>query len=249
MLDAASMFSDELTEAILEEQVTEELIRAAIRKATIALKITPVFMGSAYKNKGVQLLLDGVVHYLPDPTEVESTRPSTSTRTSEKVVLDDRQRQADRGARVQARGRPLRPAHVPPRLPGQARKRDCHHQHAHGKKDKVGRLVRMHADEMEDIDDAGAGDIVAMFGIDCNSGDTFTDGKVNSTMTSMHVPEPVISVAIKPKDAKSRDQHVQGAQPLHQGGPDLPRRHRRGVERDDHPPAWASCTSRSTSSA
>src|SRR6266498_4646930 len=70
LLDAASMFSDELTEAILEDRVTEQLIQAAIRKGTIELKLTPVFMGSAYKNKAVQKLLDGVVDYLPDPTEV-----------------------------------------------------------------------------------------------------------------------------------------------------------------------------------
>ena len=72
------------------------------------------------------------------------------------------------------------------------------------KKDhRVGRLVRMHSDEMEDIDAAGSGDIVAMFGIECNSGDTFTDGKVKLDMTSMHVPEPVISLSIKPADSKS----------------------------------------------
>ena len=68
------------------------------------------------------------------------------------------------------------------------------------KKIKVPRLVRMHADEMEDIDSAEAGDIVALFGVDCASGDTFTDGKVNYTMTSMHVPDAVISLAVEPKD-------------------------------------------------
>ena len=71
------------------------------------------------------------------------------------------------------------------------------------KRSKVGRLVRMHADEMEEIESAAAGSIVALFGIDCTSGDTFTDGKVNYTMTSMYVPAPVISLAIKPKDRKS----------------------------------------------
>jgi elongation factor G len=75
-----------------------------------------------------------------------------------------------------------------------------------GKKHKIGRLVRMHADEMEDVEDAGAGDIVATFGIDCNSGDTFTDGKLNVAMSAMHVPEPVVSVAIKPVDTKSETQ-------------------------------------------
>jgi len=70
---------------------------------------------------------------------------------------------------------------------------------------KVGRLVRMHADSMEDIETARAGDIVALFGIDCASGDTFTDGSIDVAMSSMHVPEPVVSIAIKAKDAKSQD--------------------------------------------
>ena len=72
-----------------------------------------------------------------------------------------------------------------------------------GKKHKVGRLVRMHSNDMEDIDDASAGDIVAVFGLDCHSGDTFTDGNINVSMTSMFVPNPVISLSIKPVDAKS----------------------------------------------
>jgi elongation factor G len=70
---------------------------------------------------------------------------------------------------------------------------------------KVGRLVRMHADSMEDIESAGAGDIVALFGIDCASGDTFTDGTIDVAMSSMHVPDPVVSIAIKAKDAKAQD--------------------------------------------
>ena len=73
MLDAVSMFSDELTEAILEENVTEELIHEAVRKGTLSLELTPVYLGSAYKNKGVQKLLDAVDRYLPSPDDVENT--------------------------------------------------------------------------------------------------------------------------------------------------------------------------------
>src|SRR3954471_6998206 len=83
---------------------------------------------------------------------------------------------------------------------GTVRKDDFIVNSCNGKKVKGGRLVRMHSDDKEDITEASAGDICALFGVDCNSGDTFTDGKVNYAMTSMFVAKPVISVAIKPKD-------------------------------------------------
>ena len=107
----------------------------------------------------------------------------------------------------------------------------------------------MHSNEMNDIAEAEAGDIVALFGVECASGDTFTDGKVNVTMTSMHVPDAVISLAVAPKDRSGAGQLLQGAQPLHQGRPDLPRAPRRGVRSRPSSAAWASSTSTSTSSA
>ena len=199
LLDAVSMFSDELMEAIIEEQVSEELIYRSIREATLALKITPVMMGSAYKNKGVQPLLDAVVRYLPDPTEVANTAVDLDN--------DEAQVQLDTdpsGATValafkleDGRYGQLTYLRV---YQGTLRRDDFIFNARTGKKHKIGRLVRMHADEMEEIREAGAGDIVAMFGIDCNSGDTFTDGSLHVAMTSMHVPDPVISIAIKPVD-------------------------------------------------
>ena len=202
MLDAASMFSDELTEAILEERVTEELIRAAIRKGTIELKLTPVFMGSAYKNKAVQKLLDGVVDYLPDPTEVVNEAHDL-TADEQKVVLSiDNEKPTVALAFKLEDGRYGQLTYL--RIYQGKLSRDMFITNMRTKKDhRIGRLVRMHADEMEDIDVAGSGDIVAMFGIECNSGDTFTDGTVKLNMTSMHVPDPVISLSIKPVDSKS----------------------------------------------
>jgi elongation factor G len=202
MLDAASMFSDELTEAILEERVTEDLIRAAIRKGTIELKLTPVFMGSAYKNKAVQKLLDGVVAYLPDPTEVVNEAHDL-TKDEQKVVLSiDTEKPTVALAFKLEDGRYGQLTYL--RIYQGKLARDTFITNMRTKKDhRVGRLVRMHSDEMEDIDAAGAGDIVAMFGIECNTGDTFTDGTVKLNMTSMHVPEPVISLSIKPVDSKS----------------------------------------------
>jgi elongation factor G len=202
LLDAVSMFSDELTEAMLEDKVTPELLKAAIRKATIALQLTPVFMGSAYKNRAVQKLLDGVVAYLPDPTEVTNEALDLD-KNEEKLVLPcDPAKPLVALAFKLEDGRYGQLTYM--RIyQGAIRKDDFIVNTRSGKKVKVGRLVRMHSDDMEDITDAGAGDIVATFGIDCNSGDTFTDGSVNVAMTSMHVPAAVISYSIKPTDAKS----------------------------------------------
>ncbi len=204
MLDAASMFSDELTEAILEERVTPDLIKKAIRKGTIELKLTPVFMGSAYKNKAVQRLLDGVVDYLPDPTEVVNEAHDL-TRDEEKVVLTiDNDKPTVALAFKLEDGRYGQLTYL--RIYQGKLARDSFMTNMRtGKDHRIGRLVRMHADQMEDIDAAGAGDIVAMFGIECNTGDTFTDGTVKLNMTSMHVPEPVIALSIKPVDNKSEN--------------------------------------------
>jgi elongation factor G len=202
MLDAVSMFSDELMEAMLGESVTEDLLYRAIRQATVERKVTPVLIGSAYKNKGVQPLLDGVLKYLPDPTEVVNEALDLE-RDEEKFTLTS---EFDKPLVLLAfkleDGRYGQLTYL--RIyQGTLRRDDFIYNTRTGKKNKVGRLVRMHADEMEDIQDACAGDIIAMFGIDCNSGDTFTDGSLQAAMTSMHVPRPVISVAIKPEDNAS----------------------------------------------
>ncbi len=153
-------------------------------------------MGSAYKNKGVQQLLDGVVR-LPARTRPRSrTSRSTSTRTRPKVVLAVRPRQAARRARLQARGRPLRPAHLPAHLPGHAREgRHASSTRAPARTSRSAGSCACTPTRWRTSTRAGAGDIVALFGIDCDSGDTFTDGTVNVAMTSMYVPEPVISLA------------------------------------------------------
>jgi len=200
MLDALSMVSDELTHAILEEQVTPELIRKCLREATVALKATPVMMGSAYKNKAVQLLLDGVTYYLPEPREVENIALDLDKNEAPVVLEANNDKPLVLLAFKLEDGRYGQLTYL--RVYQGALKRDEFIVNSRtGKKVKVGRLVRMHSDDMEDIEDVAAGDICAMFGVDCNSGDTFTDGKVNLAMTSMFVPKPVISVAVRPKDS------------------------------------------------
>jgi elongation factor G len=203
MLDAVSMFSDELMEAVLEERATPELIREAVRKGTLSLALTPVFVGSAYKNKGVQALLDAVTHYLPDPTEVENVALDLS-KDEEKVVL-----QADSELPLVALAFKLEEGRFGQLTylrvyQGKIKKGDTIVNARTGRDVRVGRLVRMHADEMEDISESSTGDIVALFGVDCASGDTFTSDKISYAMTSMHVPAPVIHLTIKPKDKKAQ---------------------------------------------
>ena len=204
MLDALSMYSDELAEAYLEGTETEEQIRKAIRIGTLSLDLTPVFCGSAYKNKGIQLLLDGVVNYLPNPSEIDYRAidmnkdgeefPIKADNDAPPIVLAFKLEDGQYGQLTYIRI-----------YQGMIRKGTELINSRTGKRFKVGRLIRMHSNSMEDINEAGAGDIVALFGIDCASGDTFCAEGLNVSMTSMFVPEPVISLAIKPKDKKSAD--------------------------------------------
>ena len=202
MLDSLSMFSDELTEAILEEKVTEDLLHQTIRKATIALQIAPVMMGSAYKNKAVQLLLDAVTRYLPSPPEIKNDAVDLEKDEEKLTLSGDPEAPLVMLAFKLEDGRYGQLTYLRVYQGTLSKAKEITNTRT-GKRHKVGRLVRMHSDEMEEIDSAAAGDIVAMFGIDCNSGDTFTDGTISVAMTSMHVPDPVISLSLTPKDNKA----------------------------------------------
>jgi len=201
LLDAASMHSDELMEAILEEKVDNEMLRTAIRRGVLSLGLTPVLMGSAYKNKGVQLLLDAVNAFLPAPDEIENVAIDIEDDEKPVPLHSDPSKPLVSLAFKLEEGRFGQLTYV--RLyEGSLKKGDEIVNTRTGKGVRVGRLVRMHSDEMEDITHASAGDIVALFGIDCASGDTFTNGR-RVAMTSMHVPEPVIHLSIKAKDRKA----------------------------------------------
>jgi elongation factor G len=204
MLDAVSMFSDELMEAILEGEVTEPLVQAAIRKGTLSLQLTPVLVGSAYKNKGVQTVLDAVGDYLPHPRDVKNEAIDLDSADEGTIALDaDPEKPAVALAFKLEDGRYGQLTYMRV-YQGHLTKSTVITNARSGRESKVGRLVRMHSEEMEDIDSCGPGDIVAIFGLDCYSGDTFTDGKINVSMTSMHVPAPVISLSVKPVDNKSQ---------------------------------------------
>jgi elongation factor G len=204
LLDAVSLFSDELLEAALEDCATPELIHEAIRRGTLSLDLTPVLIGSAYKNKGVQKLMDAVNHYLPCPTEVPIEAVDLDRDAAPVMLSSDATAQTVAYAFKLDEGRygQLTFLRV---YQGTLTKGDTVFETRTTKKTKIGRLVRMHADKMEDIPAAGAGDIVGLFGIDCRSGDTFAGDGPRLAMTSMYVPDPVISLSVNPVDSKAQD--------------------------------------------
>ncbi len=203
MLDAASMFSDELMEAVLEGEPTVNMINEAVRQGTISLEITPVFIGSAYKNKGVQPLLDAVADYLPNPMDIENTALDLDNEEEEIILSSDPDDPLVSLAFKLEDGRYGQLTYI--RIyQGIMTKGDTIINSRTGKKVKVGRLVRMHSNEMEEIEQSGPGDIIALFGVDCASGDTFVAKEINYSMSSMHVPAPVISLAIVPEDNKAQ---------------------------------------------
>lgn len=201
LLEQLAEVDDEMGELlIMDETPTTAQLVAAIRRATVGLKFSPVFLGSAIKNTAVQPMLDGVCAYLANPAEGTVTAHDTTQPASAPPV-------------------PLVPASDAPLVglafkleegrfgqltymrvyQGTLKKGGIIYNARTGKKVKVPRLVRMHSNEMEDIESIGPGEICAIFGVECSSGDTFTDGSTSFSMTSMFVPEPVISLAIKPE--------------------------------------------------
>ncbi len=200
MVAAAGDFDDEVATLFLEDKPVPAVpLMRGIRKGCIALKITPVFMGSAYKNKGVQSLLDGVCYYLPSPKEVVN-EGHDQKKNEEKCILQSRVDAPFVGLAFKLEDGRYGQLTYMRIYQGKVSKGDFITNNVNGKSVKVPRLVRMHSDDKHDIDYAEAGDIVALFGVDCASGDTFTDDSVKITMTSMHVPDAVISLAIAPKE-------------------------------------------------
>ena len=205
MLDALSMFDDELMEKVMEgEEPSVELIQKAMRAGTIAEKLVPVMMGSAYKNKGVQPLLDAVLAYLPCPADVENKALDLNNDEAEVVLPSDASKPSVALAFKLDDGQYGQLTYIRV-YQGRIKKGDELYNVRAKKKFKVGRLVRMHASSMEDITEVSAGGIAALFGIECASGDTFCNPSLNYSMTSMYVPNPVISLSITPKDKKASD--------------------------------------------
>jgi elongation factor G len=185
---------------IAEEPISVDELRAAIRRATLALKMTPVMCGSAIKNKGVQLLLDGVVHYLPNPKEVINEAHDQSN-NEEKVVVDSDPTKPFVGLAFKLQQDKYGQLTYFRVYQGTVSAGDTIYNVSNEmRKVRVPRMFRMHSEDREEIPSAEAGDIVAFYGVEASSGETFTDGKVKWTLTSMHVPAAVISLAVAPKD-------------------------------------------------
>ncbi|KAG9305652.1 hypothetical protein G9A89_022574 [Geosiphon pyriformis] len=187
---------------LMEENPSKQQIIDAVRRATIANKFTPVLMGSAFKNTGVQLVLDAVCAYLPNPFQVQTTALDVNNK-EERVTLTPYSKNPFVGLAFKLEEGKFGQLTYVRVYQGSLKKGSFVVNTRTSKRVKVPRLVRMHSNEMEDIEEVGAGEICALFGVDCSSGDTFTDGTIAYTMTSMFVPDPVISLSLTPKGKES----------------------------------------------
>lgn len=205
-----------LGEMFLEEKIpTNDDLKAAIRRATVQRLFTPVLVGTALKNKGVQPLLDAVLDYLPNPTEVKNyaTLNDEDSTDAAKIEMnptrDSSNPYVSLAFKLEA-GRFGQLTYIRV-YQGCLKKGEYIYNTRTGKKVRVQRLVRLHADQMEDVEEVYAGDICALFGIDCASGDTFTSkSNANLSMESIHIPDPVISMAMKPANKNDQDKFSKG---------------------------------------
>ena len=213
MLEALSQFDDELMELLLEEgEPTVEQIRKVVREATLAQQVTPVLMGSAFKNKGVQEALDAVTMYLPCPTD----REVYANDNSKDAVLDDEGHAPqvllsnnDKDPMVAMAFKTVVETFgqlTYMRLyQGVMKKGESYLNARTGQSVRVGRMVRMHANDREDIEFGGAGDIIAVVGVDCASGDTFLSPGQELSLENIYVADPVIRLSIEPAKREDAD--------------------------------------------
>jgi elongation factor G len=211
MLEALSMYSDEMMELLLsEEEVPKDLVYKVARQAVLA-GATPVFMGTAYKDKGVQPLLDAVVRYLPSPLEREIKGKDPKDETRKIELLPDPERPFV-GMAFKIVDDPFGQLTFMRVYQGKIVKGDSYVNQRTGRKERFSRLVRMHSNKREDIDTATAGDIIAVMGIDSASGDTYAVDRDFCTLESMFIPEPVIKVAVNPASRADADKMAKALQ-------------------------------------
>ncbi|WP_417732033.1 elongation factor G [Rosistilla oblonga] len=204
MLEALSMYSDDMMEKMLsEEEISVELIYEVARKAVHA-GATPVYMGSAYKNKGVQPLLDAVARYLTSPLdrEIHGIDPKDETK---QIPLTPDPNEPFVGMAFKIVDDEYGQLTYMRIYQGTCEKGGSYINQRTGKKERFSRLVRMHSNKREEIDSAGAGDIIAVMGIDCASGDAYAPERNFCTLESMFVPEPVIKISVTPTSRAEAD--------------------------------------------
>lgn len=205
LIEKLADVDDEMAEMFLDEKTPTPLqIKAAIRRATIGLKFTPVMMGTALADKSIQPMLDAVCDYLPNPSDVPNLALDQA-QEEKSVSLIPYNSLPFVGLAFKLEENPYGQLTYLRVYQGSLKKGTYLYNTRSGKKVRIPRIVRMHSNEMEDVAEIGAGEICAVFGVDCASGDTFTDGKLPYTMTSMFVPDAVMSLSIKPKKSSDAD--------------------------------------------
>ena len=207
LIGTLAEIDEQMEEYYMEENydIPIDILKACVRKHTISNAFCPVFLGSAFKNKGVQPLLDGVIDYLPNPKEVVNFAFDPKKSEEEKVVMDIDNKKPFVGLAFKLEETQYGQLTWIRVYQGKVKKGTQIMNTSTGKKAKVSRMVRMHSADMEDVNEVGSGDIFALFGVDCASGETFCDLNTQYSMTSMHVPEPVMSLTIKPKKQELLD--------------------------------------------
>ena len=227
LVDAAADCDDDLMEKVLmDEEFTVEELKAALRKGVIACKVNPVFVGSAYKNKGVQELLDAVVDYMPSPLDVpaiKGTNPDTG---------DEDERPSDPKAPFAALAFKIMTDPYVGKLTylrvysGKLDAGSYVVNASKDKKERIGRLLQMHSNQRVDIDSCQAGDIVAVVGLkDTTTGDSLCEEGHPIILESMEFADPVIDIAVEPKTKAEQDKMMHRPAEAGRGGPDVPRVH------------------------
>ncbi len=205
MLEGLSMYSDELMEMLLsEEDIPEKVIHDVTLKAVQGLDMTPVFLGTAFKNKGVQPLLDAIVRYLPSPLERKIAAKDYADETKDFQLDADPSKPAVAMA-FKIVEDPFGQLTFTRIYQGTIKKGDTYINQRTGRKERFSRILRMHADKREEIDEASAGDIIAIMGVDCATGDTYCSQQKYCTLESMFVPKPVIKIAVQPASRAEGD--------------------------------------------
>ncbi|TWT88260.1 Elongation factor G [Pseudobythopirellula maris] len=204
MLEAISMYNDALMEKMLgEEEISAEEIHKIVRDAVINQSFTPVFMGSAYKNKSVQPLLDAVARYLPAPTEVENK--GANVETGEPIILSSDVKDPLVAMGFKITDDEYGQLTYTRIYQGKIEKGGTYFNQRSGRKERFSRIVKMHSDKREEVSVGEAGDIVAVMGIDCASGDTYCDEPNFCTLENIFVADPVIKMSIEPQSRDNAD--------------------------------------------